>query len=454
MSLMIGVSGIRGLIGQTMTPQLAVDAAGAFATHVHGGRVVLARDSRPSGPMLHAAVLGGLLAGGCEVIDLGIVSTPGAGLMVNVLGADGGIVITASHNPAIWNGIKFLTHTGTAPPNHEADAIIAIYHAKNFSHVPVEKIGGVTRDDSTPRRHVDKVLATINAEAIARRRFRVVLDSVCGAGGTAGRLLLEALGCTVMHLHAEPTGRFPHPPEPLVENLGELCHTVAREQADVGFAQDPDADRLAIVDETGAYLGEEYTLALGAKQVFATRPGPAVANLSTSRMLDALAAQAGSGCTVYRSAVGEANVVEVMKARHAVLGGEGNGGVIDPRVVYVRDSLVAMALVLQLLTDDGRPLSRIVAEIPHYHMVKQKFACDHARVSAILAAVKEEFAREKLNDADGVRVDWPEGWVHVRGSNTEPILRVIAEADRLQTAVELITRVRQILDRAEKSGHS
>lgn len=446
MSLMISVSGIRGIVGETMTPQLAVDMGCAFAAHVGGGKVVLARDSRPSGPMVHAAVLSGLLSGGCEVIELGIVSTPGAALMVNELGADGGILITASHNPTDWNGIKFLTRHGTAPPKGEADDIIAVYRSRNFVPVSVEQIGHVTREDSTHRRHVNKVLGIVNAEAISRRGFHVVLDSVCGAGGAGGRMLLDALGCKVTHLNAEPTGRFPHPPEPLAENLGDLCASVTEAKADVGFAQDPDADRLAIVDETGGYIGEEYTLALAARHVFAVRPGPVAANLSTSRMIDALAERAGGDCVAHRSAVGEANVVEVMKQRDCVLGGEGNGGVIDPRVVYVRDSLVAMALVLQLLADDGRSLSRVVAEIPHYHMVKQKFECERARISAVLGAVKEAFAREKLDDGDGVRIDWPEGWVHVRASNTEPIMRVIAEADTPATTEELVRRIRQVID--------
>ncbi|MCK4659786.1 MAG: phosphoglucosamine mutase [Phycisphaerae bacterium] len=447
MSLMISVSGIRGIVGQTMTPQLAVDIGCAFAAYVHSGSVVLACDSRPSGPMIRAAVLAGLLSGGCKVVDLGIVSTPGAALMVNELGAGGGIVITASHNPTSWNGIKFLTRHGTAPPKDQADDIIALYRSRNFAPVSVEKVGSFTCDDSTHRRHVDKVLGIIDAQAVAKKRFRVVLDSVCGAGGAGGRMLLEALGCEVTYLHEEPSGRFPHPPEPLAENLGELCEAVSDSKADVGFAQDPDADRLAIVDETGCYIGEEYTLALAARQTFGRRPGSAVANLSTSRMIDAVAQRAGGTCVVHRSAVGEANVVEAMKRHNCVIGGEGNGGVIDPRVVYVRDSLVAMALALQLMADEGSPLSRIVSEIPRYHMVKQKFTCDRERINAVLAAVKKEFADEKLNDADGVRIDWPMGWVHVRGSNTEPIMRVIAEADSPAATEEIIGRIRGLVDR-------
>jgi phosphomannomutase len=300
-------------------------------------------------------------------------------------------------------------------------------------------------DDSTDQRHVAKVMSVVEPDSISRRRFRVVLDSVCGAGGPAGRMLLEALGCELLHLNAETSGRFPHDPEPVAENLKDLCAQVREHDADIGFAQDPDADRLAIVDEQGVYIGEEYTLALGAKQVFATRPGPAVANLSTSRMIDAVAAEAGHPCVVHRAPVGEANIVEMMRRLDCVIGGEGNGGVIDPRVINVRDSLVAMALVLQLMADHGRSLSEIVAEIPRYHMVKQKFECAPDRVGSMLAAVRDAFADEKLDDADGVRVDWPEGWVHVRGSNTEPIVRVIAESDQPGVAEELIARVRELL---------
>ncbi|MCP4590712.1 MAG: phosphoglucosamine mutase [bacterium] len=447
MSLMVSISGIRGVIGQTMTPQLAANAGSALAAHVQGGRVVLARDSRPTGPMVRAGVLSGLLAGGCEVIDLGIVSTPGAAMMVNELQAAGGIIITASHNPVEWNGIKFISAAGCAPAKSEAEQIIARFQSGDFAPVGVDRIGTATPDDSTHRRHVDKVLRTVDRELISKQGFRVVLDSVCGAGGPAGRMLLDALGCEVHHLHAETSGLFPHPPEPLAENLTELCQAVPRAGACVGFAQDPDADRLAIVDETGAYIGEERTLALAARQIFAHRPGGAVANLSTSRMIDALAEQAG-GCTVHRSAVGEANVVELMKTHNCVFGGEGNGGVIDPRVVYVRDSLVAMAVVLQLLAEEKRPLAHVAADLPRLHMLKQKFACPPERVTAVVGALKQAFAAERLDDADGVRIDWAEGWVHVRGSNTEPIMRVIAEADTPAAADALVARVREIVDRA------
>lgn len=444
MSLMLGVSGIRGIVGSTLTPQMAAAAGCALATHVGGGRVVVGRDSRPTGEMVRLAAISGLLAGGCEVVDLGIVSTPSVALMLRELSAAGGMVITASHNPAQWNGIKFLTGEASAPPADVAEQLIELVRSGSFALADHTRIGRISTDASTNDRHIRAVLSTVNVASIRAKRFRVLLDSVNGAGGPAGRMLLDALGCVITHINAEPTGQFAHPPEPIAENLTDLSTQTSAAGCQVGFAQDPDADRLAIVDERGTYIGEEYTLALAARQIFATRPGPAAANLSTSRMIDDLAAQAGEACRVHRSAVGEANVVEVMRRCDCVIGGEGNGGVIDPRVVYVRDSLASMALVLELMATDGRPLSAIVAGLPRYAMVKQKFECDREQIAGILDAVKREFASEKTSIIDGVRIDWPEGWVHVRGSNTEPIMRIIAEAHEERTASDLISRVRSV----------
>lgn len=446
---MISISGVRGLIGRTMTPQLAADMACAYGTMLAGQTVVVARDSRPSGPMVQNAIISGLLATGCRVIDLGIVSTPGAALMIRRLRAAGGVVITASHNPVMWNGIKFLTDEGLAPPADRARQIFAAYEAKTFHLADVEHVQKVQTDASTTDVHVGATLGIIQAESVRERRFRVVLDSVNGAGGREGRALLEHLGCDLLHVNPEPHGRFAHPPEPLAENLTQLCEAVTAERADVGFAQDPDADRLAIVDERGRYIGEEYTVALAAKHYFATLPGPAAVNLSTSRMVDDVAAAAGGPCVVYRAPVGEANVVEAMKRHGCVFGGEGNGGIIDPRVVPVRDSLVGMAVILQLLATTGKKLSELVAEIPAYTMVKKKFECPQDRVRRILEAVRNRLAGERINDADGVRVDWQDGWVHVRGSNTEPIYRVIAEARAETRAHELIADVKRIADAAK-----
>ncbi|MCH7703113.1 MAG: phosphoglucosamine mutase, partial [Planctomycetes bacterium] len=376
MSLIMSVSGIRGVVGETMTPQVAANVGFAYADHLAGGRIVVGRDSRESGETLQAALVAGLVAGGCEVIDLGVVSTPGVGIMVGQRRAAGGVVITASHNPGEWNGIKFITADGHAPGSDGVEAIFEIYRRRPPQPVPAtSRAAGRAIDQSTHECPVAQVLAIVDRESIAARRFKVVLDSNHGAGGPGGRRLLDALGCDVVHLHPETTGRFAHPPEPLREHLTELCIRTRECNATVGFAQDPDADRLAMADETGAYIGEEYTLALVARAVFARRPGPAATNLCTSRMIDDAAARAGGSCVVHRTPTGEANVVEAMKAHDCVIGGEGNGGVIDPRVVYIRDSLVAMAWTLQLLADEGRPLSQIVTDMPAYAMVKTKFPC-------------------------------------------------------------------------------
>jgi len=440
---MMGVSGIRGVVGQTMTPQLAADAACAFATHLGGrGTVVLGRDSRSSGPVIAAAVRAGLRACGCEVIDLGMVTTPATGLMVRELGARGGVVITASHNPAAWNGIKFLVGQGRAPFPDEAAAILDRLRRRDFEFAGQDAPGRLAYEDSANGRHVEAVLRIVDVDAIRRRPFRIVLDSVNGAGGSSGRMLLEALGCAVIHLNPDADGRFAHHPEPVAENLTDLCEAVVREDAALGFAQDPDADRLAIVDETGRYIGEEYTLAIAAQAVVCRGgSGIIVANLSTSRMIDDLAASAGPGWRVVRTPVGEANVVQGMIQHESLIGGEGNGGVIDPRVGWVRDSLVAMALVLEHLTFSSAAVSDVVSRLPRYRMIKTKEPCDPAAAGRALDRLRRSFAGERLNTSDGLRIDWAEGWAHLRASNTEPILRLIAEAADEASARALIERV-------------
>ena len=443
MTLMISVSGVRGIVGQTMTPVLAAEMGAAFGSHLKGGTVVIGRDSRPSGEMLKNALISGLLATGLNVVELGVVTTPGTAMMIGERGADGGVVITASHNPGPWNGIKFLTSEGFAPPPEVAEQIFARYRKKDFSLVGTDQVGGLERDDTTHDRHVAKVLHILDVDAIRRRRISVVLDSVNGAGGIGGRMLLEKLGCKVIHINGEPTGHFAHTPEPTAANLTGLCEAVRKHDADVGFAQDPDADRLAIVDNNGRYIGEEYTVALAAKHILTARPGPIAVNLSTSRMVDDLAAQAGPGAVVHRTPVGEANVAGAVLREKCILGGEGNGGVIDPRVVAVRDSFVGMGLVLDMLAKTGRPLDAIVDEIPSYVMLKQKFEVDREAIAAWLDRIRAKLDG-RINDADGLRIDWPEGWVHVRPSNTEPIARVIAEARDEKTATALAKRVTEL----------
>lgn len=440
MTLMMSVSGVRGIIGETMTPVLAAELGMTFGTFLGGGDVVIGRDSRPSGDMVRAGMVSGLLAAGCNVVDVGVVATPTVAVMVTHRKAAGGVVLTASHNPIIWNGVKFLTAKGHAPQAHVANEILDRFRARQFKLVNVDRVGRCVTDATANAVHIEKVLATVDGAAIARRRFKVVLDSVNGAGGAAGRELLARLGCTVAHMNAEPTGIFAHTPEPTKENLTTLCDEVRRQGADIGFAQDPDADRLAMVDNRGDYIGEEYTLALAAMRVLSKAPGPTAANLSTSRMIDDLARSADAP-PVIRTPVGEAHVANAVMTKGCVIGGEGNGGVIDPRVVLVRDSLVSMALVLDLLAVEGRPLDALVAGMPRYAMIKRKFELSREKIDSWMKRVPGVAGSGRVNDIDGIRIDWPEGWVHVRASNTEPIARAIAEAADEKTAEELISRV-------------
>ena len=446
--LMVSVSGVRGTVGRTLTPEVACQFGCAFGTMLGAGRkVVLGRDTRPSGPMVAHAIAAGVLATGVDVVDTGVATTPGVALATNRLEADGGIVITASHNPIEYNGIKFLQPTGTGLLAADAERLKEIWQAGQFSLADAEHQGTESQEKSVHGTHADLVAGAVDANAIIARRFKVVLDSVNGAGCVVTPMLLGRLGCEVAHLNSEATGRFAHPPEPIEQNLDDLCEAVRRHSAAVGFAQDPDADRLAIVDETGRFIGEEYTLALATAYVLRHRKGKVAANMATSRMIDDVASAAG--CEVVRAPTGEANVVEAMLANDCIFGGEGGGGVIDPRIVPVRSSLVGIAYVLQYLTETGLPLSELVARIPAYVMIKTKFPCPADATAKVLPATRAAFANRddaRFNDADGLRIDLPEGWVSVRASNTEPIMRIIAEARDGDAAEGLIQRVREIAD--------
>jgi phosphomannomutase len=439
MALMISVSGVRGLVGETLTPAVALEFAQAYGTLLGGGRVVLARDTRPSGAMFQATVAAGLLATGCEVIQLDVAMTPTVGHAIRTGAYAGGVVVTASHNPSEWNGLKFLDELGVAPDPARAQRIAELRSTGEY-RLRTSGFGALTCDTDAGQRHVDAVLAVRDVPADRTRGLRVVLDSINGAGCTDTPRLLAALGCEVTHINGTPNGEFAHRPEPVRENLTQLCETVRQTGAAVGFAQDPDADRLALVDETGTYIGEEYTLALAAQFALARRPGPVAANLSTSRMIDDVAAR--HGFRVIRTPVGESHVARAMLANQCVFGGEGNGGVIDPRIGYVRDSLTGISLIVQALAAAGRPLSALVADLPRYATIKQKFELPRERIDAAVRAVSASFASRRPNTADGVRVDFDAGWVHLRASNTEPILRIIAEARTTVDAEQLVQQVR------------
>ncbi|HUT30442.1 MAG TPA: phosphoglucosamine mutase [Sedimentisphaerales bacterium] len=432
--LIISISGLRGVVGENLTASVACEygrAFGAFLKNRHPGResrlsVCVGRDTRPSGQMLQSALTEGLCAGGINVTDLGVVTTPGVGIMAQELRCNGGAVVTASHNPAKYNGIKLLLDNSMAPPPDAAGQIKKSFLEEDFHVVDSSMPGGLTRDDRTDIVHIAKVVALIDTDAVAARKFRVALDSVNGAGGRVTKKLLAGLGCEVCAINDEPTGVFAHTPEPTAENVTVLCDVVRNAKADIGFAQDPDADRLAIVDESGKYIGEEYTLALAAKYAFSKGTGEAATNLSTSRMIDEIAARAGG--KVIRTPVGEANVAAAMLGHDCIIGGEGNGGVIDLRVSPIRDSLVGIVLVLQLLAETGKTVSQLIDEIPRYRMIKDKFSADSAASQRILDMAKKVFAGAEVDVRDGCRFDFEDGWLHLRASNTEPVMRVIAEA--------------------------
>jgi phosphomannomutase len=447
--LIISISGMRGIIGQNLTPAIAAQygcAFGKFLKETQTGNkkltVCIGRDSRPSGQMLESAITAGLCAAGLDVIILGIVTTPCVGVMLRELSCAGGVVITASHNPVQYNGIKLLLDNGIAPSPDQAQKIRQYYFDKNFALAGSVDCGKISFNEQTDKVHNDKVLKIIDRKRIAQKRFKIVVDSVNGAGGRITKKLLAQLGCEVVMINEEPTGIFSHTPEPLAKNLTGLCKGVLDCKADIGFAQDPDADRLAIVDEKGNYIGEEYTLALAAKYIFSGKKGSAAANLSTSRMIDDIAKS--YGCEVIRTPVGEANVAGAMVENKCVIGGEGNGGIIDLRVGPIRDSLVGIGLVLELMAQSGMSVSQLVGQIQSYHMIKDKFAADKSQAEKILAQAKKLFATAKLDSRDGYRFDFEDGWVHLRTSNTEPVMRVIGEAKSRVKAEEYIEAVLDI----------
>jgi phosphomannomutase len=442
--LIVSVSGIRGIIGAGLSPASALAFAQALGTYLNGGPVVLSRDSRPSGLMLRHAVIAGLASCGCEIHDLGIAPTPTVGLAVRKLEAAGAIQITASHNPAPWNGLKLFGSDGAVLSAAKGLQIKQIFDANAFALASHDKLGGVRECQQALDWHRERVLQLVDVPRIRSANFRVLLDANGGAGGTLGTALLEGLcrACPVVQ-GGQPDGVFAHAPEPLAENLTAILPLVPQHQASVGFVLDPDADRLALIDEQGRYIGEELTLALAVRCRLKQERGPIVINMSSSRVSEDIAKQFGVECQ--RAAVGEANVVEKMRAVGALMGGEGNGGVIDPRVGWVRDPYIGMALVLQLLADTGKTLSQLVAELPRYAIVKDKYTVARELLPRLNAALEARWPAAKPNRLDGLRLDWPDRWVHVRPSNTEPIVRVIAEAPREADAQALCKDVGNLL---------
>lgn len=450
--LMVSVSGVRGRVGEALTPEIVAKFAagfGAWAKRQAGSgsaRIVVGRDSRVSGPMFQPVVHAALQSVGCDVIDVGMAPTPTIQLAVEHHHAAGGLAITASHNPIEWNALKFIGPAGLFLDGAEAAEMRSVVDG-TITRAQWNEIGSITRDEEAVARHIEIVrgLSLLDLEKIRSRRFHVALDCVRGAGGAFMPQLLERLGCRVTGINLETDGRFPRSPEPVVENLGELEQLVKSSGADIGFAVDPDVDRLALVSDEGRAIGEDYTLALASKVVLARRQGDVVTNLSTSRIVEDIAREQNR--KVIRAPVGEVNVATRMRSEGAPVGGEGNGGVILTEVHLGRDAPIGAALILQLLVDDGRPLSAIVASYPRYAIVKDKLKRPAAPLDAVYASLRESFPDADADTQDGLRLSWPDRWVHVRPSGTEPIVRVIAEAPTEGEASELIARCRLPLDK-------
>lgn len=452
MTLIKSISGIRGTIGgkigDNLTPIDVVKFASAYGTWIKQQRekkeyrVVVGRDARISGEMVQQLVMQTLVGLGIHVVDLGLSTTPTVEMAVAMEHADGGIILTASHNPKQWNALKLLNHKGEFLDGAAGAEILEIAEAENLTFAEIDDLGRISINDAYIDLHIEEILNLdlVDAEAIRKEKFKVVVDAVNSTGGIAVPRLLDVLGVEVVKMYCEPNGQFPHNPEPLKENLTEICARVPAEKADFGIVVDPDVDRLAFIDEKGVMFGEEYTLVAIADYVLGEKKGNTVSNLSSSRALRDITEKHGGSYKA--SAVGEVNVVQLMKDTKAIIGGEGNGGIIFPELHYGRDSLVGIALFLTHLTKQQKSVSTLREEYPSYFMSKNKIQLTpDLDVDAILKQMAAKYAQEEVSTIDGVKIDFPENWVHLRKSNTEPIIRIYTEAKSQKTADDLAEKI-------------
>lgn len=457
MTLIKSISGIRGTIGgragEGLNPLDIVKFTSAYATlirrtsTVKSNKIVVGRDARISGEMVKNVVCGTLMGMGFDVVNIGLASTPTTELAVTMAGACGGIILTASHNPKQWNALKLLNEHGEFLNAAEGEEVLRIAEAEDFEYADIDHIGSYVEDDTYNEKHIESVLALklVDVEAIRRANFRVAIDCVNSVGGIILPELLHRLGVQhVEKLYCEPTGNFQHNPEPLEKNLGDIMNLMKGGKADVAFVVDPDVDRLAMICEDGTMYGEEYTLVTVADYVLKHTPGNTVSNLSSTRALRDVTRKYGMQYNA--AAVGEVNVVTKMKETNAVIGGEGNGGVIYPESHYGRDALVGIALFLSHLAHEGKKVSELRASYPNYYIAKNRIdLTPQTDVDAILAKVKDLYKAEEINDIDGVKIDFPDKWVHLRKSNTEPIIRVYSEAATMEAADELGKQIMDIV---------
>lgn len=456
MTLIKSISGIRGTIGgqagDTLNPLDIVKFTSAYATFIRrsgqceSNKIVVGRDARISGSMVRQVVCGTLMGMGYDVMDIGLATTPTTELAVRMSGAEGGIIITASHNPRHWNALKLLNHEGEFLTAADGQAVLEIAEREDFNYADVDHLGTYTLDDSYNQRHIDSVLALplVDVEAVKKAKFRVVVDAINSVGAIILPGLLQALGVEYTLLNGEPNGDFAHNPEPLEKNLSGIMAEMGKGGYDLGIVVDPDVDRLAFIQEDGKMFGEEYTLVSVADYVLSHTPGNTVSNLSSTRALRDVTQRHGG--EYFAAAVGEVNVTTKMKAVGAIIGGEGNGGVIYPESHYGRDALVGIALFLSSLAQKGCKASELRATFPNYYIAKNRIDLTPSTdVDAILRKVKEMYSDEQVTDIDGVKIDFPDKWVHLRKSNTEPIIRVYSEAATMEEADALGKKLMQVV---------
>ena len=443
--LMVSVSGVRGIVGDTLTPEVITKYVSAFANFTNGKTIVLGRDSRVSGEINKQIAISVLLSHGYKVIDIGITPTPTVQLMTEHLKADGGLMITASHNPVEWNGLKFIGADGLFLDPDACQEMYMIADKNTFTYKEWNQLGNLEQYMTANDDHIQMIfdLDYVDEALIKRKKFRVALDTINGAGCIIMHDLLRQLGCEIIHINSEANGKFAHTPEPVPENLSDLMKTVKKEKADLGIAVDPDVDRCVLIDENGEALGEEYTLAMAIKLVLSKKLGHVVKNMSSSKASDDIAKY--YNCLVYESEVGEINVAKKMIEMDAVIGGEGNGGVMLPDLHIGRDAPLAAVLTLQHLAEFDGSISELKKSLPQYVISKDKMSIDGLDSDLIFKKIKEKYSNKKISEIDGIKVYDENWWIHIRKSNTEPILRIISESDTLEKSKALIKDIRNLI---------
>jgi len=442
LSLKISISGVRGIVGESLTPQLSARFAQAFGSYLGRGRIIVGQDARISGAMIKNAIVSGLLSVGCQPIDIGICPIPSFLILTKESHAVGGIAVTASHNPREWNGLKFINGKGQYFNSFQFEEFINIYHQGEFLLVKADKYKSLKSEEKPTMIHLNKLLKYLDVDLIKRKKIKVAVDCCNGAGAVLVPQFLQALGCQSTLINSTPDGAFAHHPEPIPENITKMTQIIKKQNADVGFVQDADADRLAIINENGEPIGEEITLALAVKHILNKKRGPVVINLSTTRAIDDIAED--YQVPVFRTKIGEINVVEEIISKNAVIGGEGNGGVIFPEIHLCRDSFTAMGLTLECMAITGKTIYQLQKEIPKYSMIKDKIDGSPEQAHQILKKLRKKYSKiHKVSTLDGLKVIFNNAWVHIRPSNTEPVIRVLAEAKSRSKAETIVKQIKE-----------